>query len=651
MPLRRARPLTVRPIGVSDAIDGTNAFPGAMAALTNLIPAPFNRSIFVPRPASSKTTNFGTFTGPAQVEACLVIGSRIYGLIASTHFAGKSEPFCYDLATSAFISISGVASALLPSTQARTGDWQPPHLEMVGTRIIVTSPGFSGGSGPFFGWIDLSGFSDNALTCTTHGTTTLDTFSADPLAAGVRPGQTVTGTDFAAGTYVVSVTSTTVTISQNATGSHSALAVTFAGGTQAAPLWGAGNTNTHPLVAVPNWVSQFNGRAYYAVQNTEVFSDSLDPLEITNASQILTFGDNTAVTCSIGLPLQNMVVGGVVQSLIVVKGAAVMYQVTGDAATTNLAQNALNVAIGTLAPNSMCPTPLGIAFVAPDGLRIIDFQAQVGDPIGANGEGVNVPFINALFPSRMCAAFNQNTLRISVQNGLVGGTPFQEFWFNFKLKAWTGPHSFPMALIQPCFYNNLGFVSAAIGIDAALWTSQAIPTATSAYVENGATLACTYQTVLLPDNEMMAMNAIIQSNVALQLPANSQVTVQALNEVGLALDPVYIVAPPGSTMTWGSSTWGSPTTWGTQFGYFQQYTIPWNNPLVFKQMSITITGAAAEGFAIGNLYLKYQILGYTLDVQTVIVAPIQAPMDIVTEGGVIITTEGGVPIQTEGIPG
>lgn len=576
MPLRNARPLTVRPVGVSDAIDGTNTFPGAMAALTNLIPAPFNRSIFVPRPASIKATDFSTFITPKQVEAELVVGNLVYGMIASSHYAGKSEPFCYDLATSDFITISGVTAAKLPTSQPTSGDWQPSHMEVVGTKIVITHPGYPGVT-YFFGWIDIS--------------------------------------------------------------------------TPGSPAYDAGNTATHALPSVPVWVSQFNGRAYYGVGNAEWFSDSLDALTITNASQVLTFGDGTPVTCSIGLPLQNMIIGGVIQALIVVKGAAVMYQVTGDPATNNLTVNALNVAIGTLAPNSMCPTPLGIAFTAPDGLRIIDFTARVGDPIGANGEGVNIPFINALYPSRICAAFNQNTLRISVQNGLAGGTPFQEFWFNFKLKAWTGPHSFPMALIQPCFYNNLGFVSAAVGIDAALWTSQAIPTATSAYVENGAALACTYQTILLPDNEMMAMNAIVQSNVALQLPANSQVTVQALNEVGLALDPVYITAPPGSTMTWGSSTWGSPTTWGTQFGYFQQYTIPWNNPLVFKQMSITITGAAAEGFAIGNLYLKYQILGYTLDVQTVIVNPIQAPMDIVTEGGISITTEGGQPIQTEGLPG
>jgi len=36
--------------------------------------------------------------------------------------------------------------------------------------------------------------------------------------------------------------------------------------------------------------------------------------------------------------------------------------------------------------------------------------------------------------------------------------------------------------------------------------------------------------------------------------------------------------------------------------------------MVFKQMSILATGSSQGAFAIGNLYLKYQPLGYLLNV-------------------------------------
>lgn len=730
MSLRNAKPYTFKPKGACDCVDGTNAFPGAMVSLANLVPAPNNLSMFAPRPASQEVTNFSSFITPEQIECCLVVGNLVYGMIASSHYSGKSEPFCYNLATSSFISITGVTSALLPTTQSTTGDWQPPHMEPVGSKIIVTHPGFSGGSNPFFGWLDLTGASITTLVGnTSSGSNVITSISGDgtssPILDGVQPGQLITGTDIPANAYVVSVangtfdTSTTgsthgnttldsvpsgvwatlqvgmyvlaadiakgtyisalpssgtvtlsaaasgsnagetvnfsgggtITISANCTGNSTLTALTISGGTAAAPLWGAGNTNVNPLIAVPAWCSQYNGRAWYAVGNVEVFSDSLNPLNVTNASQAITIDDATPITCSIGLPLQNMVIGGIVQSLIVVKGGSYMSQITGDQATSNLSNNALNMAIGTLAPNTLCATPLGIGFIAPDGFRIINFQATVGEPIGANGTGINVPFLNALYPSRMCAAYNQNTLRVSVQNSAVGGSPWQEWWYNFTLKAWTGPHSFPAAQIKPCFYNDLGFILMAEGINAALWSSSAVVTESSEYTENGNALSWTYQTALLPDNNDMAMNAIVQSSIGMQIPGGTSITVQSLNEVGLNLDTVSINSGPASTMTWGSSTWGSPTNWGSSMGYFQQWLVNWTQPLVFKQMSVVVTGPSEQGLLIGNTYLKYQILGYFLDVQTAIVKPVQAPLYITTEGGVDITTESGEKIVTEGLPG
>ena len=698
MSRRNARPLTIRPKGLSDAVDGTNAFKGAMQQLQNLVPSASTAQVFVPRPAAVELTDFAGFTVPAGGTALLVIGTRAYGMISSNAFPGKDQPFCYDIVNDVFVTISGQTSANLPATQPTTGDWQPPHMEMIANRIIVTHPGFSGGSGPFFGWIDQTAFSLATLKGnTTIGSNIIQSISGDgastPILDGVQPGQVISMTGFVAGTKVTSVTNGTVdiattgtthssttvdsipasavslmkigmyisgsgivagtyiaglpgggvsvtlsqaatlsasgvalqvigggtiTVDHNASAANNLQAMTLTGGTFAAPVWSAGNTNVNPLTAVPNWVSQFNGRAWYAVGNAEVFSDSLLPLNVSLGTQVLTLGDSTSVTASSGMPLNNITTGGIIQSLIAFKGDAIMYQITGDQATNNLVVNALNVSVGTLAPNTICPTPLGLAFVAPDGLRIIDFGARVSDPLGANGAGVCVPFINALTPSRMAAAFNQNVLRISVQNSQAPNQPVLEYWFDFSLKIWTGPHTFPSSLIQPYqappgAVTGHGFVSFGYGIAAKLWESGVNPLSSDIYIENGVQLTWYYQTVLEPDNDLMSENRMGQTAVAMALPGGQSVNFSSVNEIGTVLNQVTLSAIGSSPSTWGSFVWGG-SPWGQATGYFRQYNIPWTAPIVFKQMSILAVGSSQAGMAVGNLYLKYQPLGYLLNV-------------------------------------
>lgn len=537
MALRRSRPLTIRPKGVSDAADGTNSFAGAMSMLANLVPSPTTPGLFVPRPASVLLTNFSGFSTPTYITAVQVIGTRVYGMISSAKNPGYDEPFCYDTATDAFVSISGVTSSNVPASPPSSGDWTPPQMVAItASTIIVTHSGFSGIGANFFGVLDIS--------------------------------------------------------------------------TLSSPAWSSSNTTTHALPSVPIAVAQFNGRAWFACGNAIYYSDSLAPTTITNASQVLVFGDNQPVTAISGLPLSNLL-GGVVQSLIVFKGAEYMAQITGDAATSNLAINDMNIVSGTLAPNTLVPTPYGLCYIAPDGLRIVDFSAKVGDPIGANGEGVNIPFLNVVTPSRMCADFNENSLRVTVQNGTISGDPYQEYHFDFKRKIWTGPHTSAAYMISSIHVGEPTFVSALVGTQGELFTSTIMPHLDSTYTENGSQLSWTYQTVLLPDNQQMAMNKITQTSIALQLPATSSVTIIAANEIGMVLDTVTLTTSNTSTTIWGSFLWGG-AVWGAATGYFQQYFVPWTQPLVFKQMSVLVSGGSYNGGAIGNLYLRYQILGYSL---------------------------------------
>lgn len=148
MPIRNSYPVRIVPTTLSDAIDGTNAPAGAMTALTNLVPDPATRGIFVPRPAAVEEIDFvaGGFLTPGEVTGLLVVGNRVAGMIPTARFAGHDEPFAYDLEAGAFVTVLGVTSANTPLSPPATGDWTPPVLAQVASRIIVTHPGFAGGA-------------------------------------------------------------------------------------------------------------------------------------------------------------------------------------------------------------------------------------------------------------------------------------------------------------------------------------------------------------------------------------------------------------------------------------------------------------------------------------------------------------------------
>ena len=539
MPIANAVPLTFKAVGLSDAPNATNVFPGAMQQLKDLIPNPAVVGSHVPRPAATQLSNFSGFTTPAQGEALFVVGTRAYGMIASAHFAGKSEPFCYDLVGGAFVSITGATSANTPTSQPTTGDWTPATMAMVGSRILITHPGYDGAT-HFVGWIDLRGFTSASLTGSTHsGTKVIDTMSASPIAAGWEVGDAIAGTDIPASSFIVSMTATTVTINNNMTGSTAGVTLTVTSGTFAAPTYGSGQTNTVPLAAVPTAVSQYNGRAWYAVNNTIQFSDALNPLQISLASQAVTCGDTTAINALQGLPLGNMIQGGVVQSLIAFKGDAIYYQVTGDTVTSDLRVNAVTGSVGTLAPNSVVATPKGLAYIAPDGLRFIDPSTGLSsDPVGVYGSGISLPFLYAVNPSRIAGAFDKNLLRFSVQNGAKDGQPFEEYWYDLVLRAWSGPHSFPAALIAPYHVSVNNFVLFAHGINGKLWSSKVQVGPTSTYTENGVAMSWAWQPTLLPDNGQMSANQVVEMIAGLTLPATQTMTILALDESGNTIDSI-----------------------------------------------------------------------------------------------------------------
>lgn len=537
---RPPTPIRFTPVGASDTLDQTQVFKGAMSSLQNLIPDPTTENLWVPRPAALAVADFvaAGFTSPGIITCTYVVGTRIYGMVASTAVGGKDRPFCFDTAGNSFVTITGATNNNTPTSPAATGAWTPPHIDLIGVYLIVAHPGFPSTDGKFFGVINISN--------------------------------------------------------------------------PAAVTYDSGQTATNALPCAPSWVSQFSGRAYYFCNPTTgqpaaLASDALDPLTRTNAGYVLTFDDNIPITAAAGLPLENQL-GGIIQSLLVFKSTTNIYQVTGDFASTTspISRNTLNVSTGTLAPNSIVVTTKGIAFMAPDGYRFIDFTAQVSDPIGFAGKGITLPFSASVVPSRVAAACNSSVVRVSTQNGAAPNSPNQEWAYDIVRGIWSGPHTLPASLI--CNVDNT-FFTMPIGYPALIYKSEFTPNSTSTYTENGTPLSWVFQTSLMPDTGEMAQNAMSETTANIGYPAGATIiNVTALNQDQQVL-AFASLNPSLPSSSWGGFSWGG-AVWGGAVKAMAPRVIPWPIPVEFARVSVMIQGTSANGIRLGDLALKYQVLNY-----------------------------------------
>src|SRR3974390_2914188 len=152
--IRNAQPLPWRAKGLSDTLDGSTAVNGAMASLQNLIPDPTTAQLWQCRPAAVSLITFSGgpfsmgfssgFSSTAlfgAVTALKIVGNVAYGLVSQS--GGFDHPFAYNLVTNALVSITGVTGANLPASQAATGAWVPPIMDLIGPKLVVTHVGFS----------------------------------------------------------------------------------------------------------------------------------------------------------------------------------------------------------------------------------------------------------------------------------------------------------------------------------------------------------------------------------------------------------------------------------------------------------------------------------------------------------------------------
>jgi len=379
--------------------------------------------------------------------------------------------------------------------------------------------------------------------------------------------------------------------------------LTFTGGTPTAPLWGAGDMDTHPLAAIPVFVRAFNSRAYFGV-NTPITagvqaSDAGFPNQQTNANQTLLFNGAAPVTAAAGLELSNQL-GGIIEALMVFQGTSNIQQITGDFAFGNVSVNTLPTSTGTLAPRSIAPTNKGLLFVAVDGLRLIDFNAAVSDPLGIDGKGLSIPFINASEPSRITAAYNADIYRItvtwkpptSIQHVWGATERTDEFWLHFTSGKWSGPHSSIVDAAAP-WPGRASFLVAPTQARGQLFQSDPQQRIDSVYAEFGVTLDCVYQTTLLPDNpEQMAVSVVETSLFVGLVSGSEELLVTATDDMGEVLDQTYV--------------------WIGPFSRPAQRAVPWHNPLVFRQMVLRVDAGATAALQLGTFAVQAHVLGYQM---------------------------------------
>lgn len=573
------------PSGIVDSLDGNTTRRGAMIAMENLMPSPTTDNLYICRPSAFQYLDFTGFNNPGYVSLHKQFGTLLVGFVASDLNPGFDQPFAYDTATEAFLTITGITAANVPDSPPTTGGWTPPTVDDVGGYIVFTHPGFDGTNG-YFGWFDMTGFS-LALSGDTHMTTTIDNLTpTNPLTAGVTVGMTITGTNIEVGTTVVAVSSNSITLSQAAMASGAGT-FTVSGGTSISPLWASGNTNTFTLPDVPTNVTIFNDRAYYSVDNMEWYSDALNPLEMTTGTQSLTIGGNDAIIVSAGQPLFTAQPAVVIASLLVFKQFQV-WQITGDSAAQTLALNQLSESIGTDSPRSIGQAPSGTFFCANDGIRVVTLQGSVSPP----NEDMVLPFVNVPEPSRVTATFNAGYYRVC-SSGFRGGVQFtNDYWFDPGKNQWIGPHTITYDGI--CSFEN-SFLLTNSTYTGQILRSNVLPTSVDNFVELGENMEFNYQTVLVPEFASQRSVSIIETSLFMTF--NAQVEIACT-----VIDQSYnILGSYDMTTQFFAPT--NPTNWRI---LFVESSSSSGDVRVPTRHAFQFQGMSSAGLGFGTLFVHYQ---------------------------------------------
>lgn len=373
----------------------------------------------------------------------------------------------------------------------------------------------------------------------------------------------------------------------------------------AAPAWTAGDTGTNGLTAVPVAVANFNNRAYFAVGNKVEYTDVLS-LTRTASSQALTLGDASAVLALSGLPITTTS-SGIIGALIAWKDFQI-WQITGDAATSNLALNFISLSFGTLSPRSIALSPMGIYFASGSGPMLIDplgaLRAVVNGP--GNEPDIHVPWENMTTPSRAVGCYTSTIYRVSFETTVQGETFVGDYWFDEHKRRWTGPHTFPYNGASA--YQNY-FVLASNANPAKLIKSEMSKSGSTVFTDLGVSFDTVYQPSTFPKTGEIEMHMIVESTIELaSAGSTTSYQITALDDLGNTLNTCQISVLPAGAL-WGSGVWGG-FMWASSSNIPTTYNVPWTDPVVFKKVTLQILATAATELAIGTFMGRYKTLGY-----------------------------------------
>jgi hypothetical protein len=171
---------------------------------------------------------------------------------------------------------------------------------------------------------------------------------------------------------------------------------------------------------------------------------------------------------------------------------------------------------------------------------------------------------------------------------------------------WSGPHTFPPSNAD--LYNG-SFVIAAQGVNAKLFMSDVMIKPTSTFIENGQQMSITWKTAILPDTKEMNEISLNEHTLNMVLDsAGSTYNVQALGVNGALLGSINL-PPPVFSPLWGAFIWGQ-ASWASSSTGLASILLAWAAPLVFRKAQIQLTGNSFLTFRIGDMFLRYQKLGY-----------------------------------------
>ena len=584
--------------------------------------------------------NTGDWTPPTMVA----IGGRI--IVTHPGFVGGANPYFGWFDISSFSS-AAFTGATLGNTTSGSNAIQSLVTPVGNSAPILSGyqPGMAVSGAGIPAGTTITKLTNGIFSLATTGNTTAGSPSVASVAnlTGVQVGMLASGPNIPAGTTVTNISGTTVTLSQNAiatatasgitftgggtitlsqnaTATANSVALTITGGSATAPLWGAGNTNTFPLTLVPVCAGGFNGRAWFGVGNFAVYSDVLNPTQVSQGSQAVTIGDPTTITAMDSVPLTSQLTGGIQQSLTIYKGAGSFFQITGDALTNNLLLNAVTGSVGPLAVNTIAQTPKGALAIAADGMRLLGLTGVQSDLIGAWGQGVVAPFITGALTTRMSAAYADGVYRVAVAATTLAIPGFtvtaQEYWYHVETNRWTGPHRFPSQLVQATG-DGTSFLVTSWLYPAAIFRSDPIPSANSVFLENTTRAAAqtqmgwTMQSSLLPDPEQLAYMQVIRGALSCQLATTGDIQVDLFAmDPGSAQVSFTIRSVANTAPIWGAVAWGA-FSWGGSSLPFGAKPLIFSQALVGRQLVLKASCAiSAFGQKIGSFNLGYQLTGY-----------------------------------------